>query len=489
MHTALAILAALCLSLQTTVGFSIPVRENETNTATPVFKAIDQVDPAAVFRLAGNPPDRVMFVVDAEAPFGPVIDNAMGLALAGVLDVRDGASAGRLLAGLVESASRPRAEAAISVRLCVARLESSGGAIKRVEIGSTSDGWLLAREIDAENNGVDLARLDERRFELLSQHWPRLRARFDGEAEFPPGELVEIPKPYRAGRITLDARTLRQRIFGRSPSEIAPLDRDLEDESFFVRLPKSWDRTRPAGLLVWIHAVESPRPPLEVIAPACDELGFVIVSMQDAGNTREIADRLQLAFDVIETVSARLAIDPARIYVSGISGGGRCSSMLWGCFPDVFSGAVPIVGLNSYKQAPTGTGQAWPKNFVRPRGALFTAFKSHRLAAISGENDFNFREISVRIEDMRRDGIDVRLVNQPGMGHEMPTPETFADALRWVDEPAQKTMDEAVEKAWKILERAGKEVGERRTQLLERVMETAPWSEPAWEAYSALKGP
>lgn len=288
--------------------------------------------------------------------------------------------------------------------------------------------------------------------------------------------------------IVLDQPTLRRRLF-RNPGNMAPLDRNLAEERFFVRFPRKRDNRRPCGLLVWIHAIDDHEPPLQVIAPACDDLGLTIVSIADAGNSREVVDRLQLVLDVVATISARVPIDEHRIYASGVSGGGRCSSIVWGCFPDVFTGAVSIVGLDSYQETPTGTGQAWRQSYDRPSGVLLGMLRTHRMAGISGSNDGNYAEMKARLDLLSRDGQDVRLFEQAGMGHEMPTAETFAEAMRWVDEPARAAATKAAEEGAEILRRAKAATGEARERLLTRAIEAAPWSQAAWEAMDLLRGP
>ncbi len=450
-------------------------------------------EPGRVFKVDGRPAARVLFTTGDEPVQGLALQTEMGRVFAGVLGEVKGSAR---LARVIERKTRPRESTSIETRTCVAWLFGLGGrqagdgageaAVKRVEIGRTAEGWLLARELDTEDDGLDLARLDEDRFRRISADWTRFRGGFGEPLGEPVGELVELSQPYVASRLILDSDTLRRRIYGRAPTGVAPLDRVLDEERMFIRLPVGYDPERPAGILIWINAGNSGQPPLGVFSAALDELGLICASVENAGNSREIVDRLQLMFDCLETVGSRYLIDEHRIYLTGISGGGRSSSILWACFPDVFTGAVPIVGLNSYEVAPTGTGKVWAKNFIKPRGKLWSSLRKHRLAAITGSNDFNETEMKVRIAGMDRSGLDVRLVDQPGLGHEMPSPETFAAALNWVDEPAREAAQEREKDARLLLERAlDSEDGHR---LLIRVMETAPWSDAAFEAYGALAG-
>lgn len=456
-----------------------------------VWAAVAWADPDRVFRIDGRAPQQAMISLDDDPVDGPALDTAMGRALAGVL-VPLGRPAAAGLGRLVERDTRPRASTEIDARICVVWMYTHSGPdaaladAKRVEIGRTADGWLLAREIDTEEDGLDLARLDETGFARFAEDWPRYRGAV-GQAQIDrPGVVRELAGPYIPSRITLDSDTIRRRIFGQAPT-IEPLDRVLEDERMFIRLPEGYDPTRPAGMVIWIHAVASGEMPLEVFEPALDELGLICASIENAGNTREMVDRFQLVLDCYETIASRYLIDEGRVYLTGISGGGRSSSMLWGCFPDVFTGAVPIVGLNSYDLAPTGTGKAWPRNYARPRGKSWSLLRTHRLAAITGVNDFNAPEMAVRIDGMKRDGLDVRIVEQENLGHEMPSAEIFAEAIGWVDAAVTTAASEREADARKILDRAIKSDGDARERLLNRVIDDAPWSPSAFEAYELLR--
>jgi polyhydroxybutyrate depolymerase len=62
-------------------------------------------------------------------------------------------------------------------------------------------------------------------------------------------------------------------------------------------------------------------------------------------NVEEGVDDVKFARDVIADVSARINVDPARIYVTGMSGGARMSSRLACELSDVLAAAAPVAGL------------------------------------------------------------------------------------------------------------------------------------------------
>lgn len=304
------------------------------------------------------------------------------------------------------------------------------------------------------------------------------------------GEVFELARPLTPGWEMMTSRVLAQRMFQGMNAFIRGSERDLSRETLLCRLPKGYDPRRPAGLLVWIDPGDLGDPPVHLHA-AADAMNMVIVGARDASNDRVVVDRMQLAFDGVATVCDRFHIDESRIYLTGMSGGGRVSSMLWAAFPDVFAGAVAIVGLNHYREV-TISGEKLAAGFSRPRGPQHKALQTRRLAAMTGPIDFNYEEIRVRARQLIDDGLTVRLFDYPDMGHTMPTPERFYDALSWVDEPHRQARDEAIDRATRAMDEFRQRFGESGplpeagAELLRDITRIAPWSEPAWEAAAIL---
>lgn len=314
---------------------------------------------------------------------------------------------------------------------------------------------------------------------------------FEGPADVPLGEVVSAPHPYRRAQVLLDSAAIRDRLNGGRRSNLPETQRYLPEEQFFVRLPVGYSARTPAGLIVWIDASPSGRPP-EVFDLAADALNCIMVGAADAGNRRLSTDRYQLGLDMVATMKQRYHIDAGRVYVTGISGGGRISSGLVACFPEVFTGAVPIVGLNAYKHVPLGDGRFVVAGFGRPKASSWRLLRRHRIAPITGPLDFNYREMVSATRIMTGDGLNVRMFEYEDMAHTLPTAERFLEAIRWVDAAHSEARQDAVEDAEKLLagyvSRYGQvEVGnEAQRKLLERVAEAAPWSPPAWRACGLL---
>ncbi len=305
-------------------------------------------------------------------------------------------------------------------------------------------------------------------------------------AKRPVPGVVALEPPIEFGAFTFDKALMTYRISG-APWGHDGMSRELEHESFTMRLPPGYTPREPAGLLVWIDPGNQGGPP-EFTHAALDALGIIGVGANHAGNARAIPDRFQLAFDAIATVSARYHIDSRRVYVSGVSGGGRSSSILTACFPDVFTGAVPIVGLSWCDRVPDGVGKFFPAGFARPSGALFGLWRERPVAPITGPRDFNYREITSAAELMRRAGMQVKVFSQPEMGHHAPKPEVFREALEWVDQTYKQSRERETQAAQKLLERAeDAKTDEAKRKLLIQATKDGPWTKPAWQAVELLR--
>jgi predicted esterase len=462
--------------------------------------------PSDLFTLPGDRVKRAVVTLGEGADASPSGEksSAMLRALGGIVAELSPREVGMLAATPEPGGQLPDARGELQ-RVSVVHLTGASSS-RRIEILLRSDGQYIARMLldgtaDALGDpGAQVVRLNHDRFSDASEGWPAYCAGFgEGfartaglvpEQQISAGTVVELERPYTPSRFIMDEEGLGDR-FLRGQKSNLKMTRALSESRFFARLPAGYDPKRPAGLLVWVDAGREGRSP-EVFAPALDELGIICIGAADSGNLREVADRYQLALDAVATATRRFHVDPRRVYVSGISGGGRVSSALCFCFPDLFTGAVPIVGLGCYERVPMGNSAYAASICLPPPSKRFALLRDHRIAAMTGDEDANQREIRAAAEVMNKDGVRVRVFDYADMRHELPTPARFTDALKWVDEPYQELRRKEAEAAQKLLDGYQKRAGERgpanarERQELMKVTEAGPWTEAAWKAVGLL---
>ena len=220
----------------------------------------------------------------------------------------------------------------------------------------------------------------------------------------------------------------------RASDKIPPYD--VTKEKFKLVVPKSYAHAARWGLFVYINADDAPGLPAEYEA-ILEKRKLLAVAPYKAGNGRNIFDRFRLAVDAAYTLQKRFNIDPARVYVSGFSGGARVASMLSVAYADLFSGAIPFCGVNFYTEIPSEAGKHWPIGYIPVNEALAIAKSKGRFVLVTGEKDFNLSNTRAVYEHgFKKEGFKfAKLLEVPGMGHSAPPAEWFEKGLDFLDKP------------------------------------------------------
>lgn len=416
-----------------------------------------------------------------------------GMGVVGVMGVHEGAEARALRsAGPGTEPSEPLLGVE-SVAFIHARGRTAG---RVLELAQAQTGQFVMYELDGKGQrGREVVPKQDVIASLMTR-WNMYEGSFgpgsEGDAGPVPGKTVKLAGAYRPGWVAFDQGTLGRRLLAGGKTEIAGATRVLATQELFVRLPKAYSPRKPAGLVIWIDPGETGVIP-QTYEPALDELNLIAVGAAGMGNAREMADRLQLAMDCLATAACRFHVDPARVYITGVSGGGRLASTLLACFPEQFTGAIPVVGVSCYENLPTGTGGFWAGGYRKPQGKLFSLFQKRPMAIITGDRDFNQPEIHRARDVFSRDRCTVKVFEWEDLGHALPSPDRLLMAVQWVDEPARA----AEQRATAAAERALGSLREMHTRSplaikalkaeVARITNMAPWSEPAWEAVELLR--
>ena len=129
-----------------------------------------------------------------------------------------------------------------------------------------------------------------------------------------------------------------------------------EKREYLLYVPDSYDRTRPAPLVISMHAAglwPAAQMRMSQWNDAADRHGFIVVypSGKDvrgpriwrAGGGAGLARDVRFISDLIDTLQAEYNIDPARIYANGLSNGGGMAFVLSCTLADRIA-AVGMVG-------------------------------------------------------------------------------------------------------------------------------------------------
>ena len=299
------------------------------------------------------------------------------------------------------------------------------------------------------------------------------------------------------------------------PREKMP-DYDLSDHAFQLIVPKDYDGSKAYGLLVFIHPnsnVNTSRFYGLGIRDVLAKHDLIWVSYNKAGNEVMPNIRLGLALDAVHNMSQRYNIDEKRVYVSGLSGGGRMTCLAGIYYPQVFKGALPIVGTLYFRDVklpqdpelralikpdpPEGVA-VWPRGLLKPSNRTLAKMKrQQRWVLIAGETDYNMPQMRAHFEQgFERDGFEkARYLEIEGMGHEYPDAKWYDHALTLLEqdaepdeagEPADERTQRVAQKRFEVALRTLNRDRDRGIRALERLIEDLPNTTAASEARKKL---
>lgn len=200
-------------------------------------------------------------------------------------------------------------------------------------------------------------------------------------------------------------------------SALGPLDAD-ETVSWRMYVPRSYDPDRPAGLMVYISPTSSGQLRTDW-QPVIEEENLIWISANRSGNRRPTRKRILLASLAPFVASLGYEIDPARVYLSGFSGGGKAAGIASIHLANLFKGAVFICGAELWSD-------------VGPEHVA--SAEENRYVFVTGTRDFN-RMLTNRVyKEFGRVGLGhTKLMVIPGMDHRTPDPEHFRESIQYLD--------------------------------------------------------
>jgi hypothetical protein len=256
--------------------------------------------------------------------------------------------------------------------------------------------------------------------------------------------------PHQKGRFTAvfdrhsplsDSESISKRL--RIPAKPGPINKHhyaIQDESFEVYVPDTYDPNTPFGLLVWISA--NPDGGIERyqgIKELMDKHRLIWIGANRCGNEADVSQRrIPLALDAADNMRTLYAIDPDRVYVAGLSGGGRVASITALHHSDVYAGGIFIIGANYWERMSIpGQNGYWKANTTKPlHEYLLRAKESGRYVLLTGDTDENRLQMHTYYEKGFKKYLDHVLYMQiPGMGHQIPPPDAWDQALIFLDTP------------------------------------------------------
>ncbi len=215
----------------------------------------------------------------------------------------------------------------------------------------------------------------------------------------------------------------------------------IEEESYEVYVPEDYHPNIPYGLLVWVSPGDDGGIHPKGWKNILNQHKLIWIGADNSGNDKDIyTRRISLALDAAYNMQKRYKIDPNRVYIAGLSGGGRVSSMMAFHYPDVFAGGIFMIGVNYWQrmEVPSKPGYFYPASFAKPDiHYLSHAGKYGRYVFLTGDTDMNREQTYCYYEMGYKKYLNHALYIQvPGMGHESPPADWFEKAVEFLDNPS-----------------------------------------------------
>ena len=201
----------------------------------------------------------------------------------------------------------------------------------------------------------------------------------------------------------------------RNVESVVPANETIEWRAY---IPPTYDPAHPAGLLVYISPTQSgeiPRGWSDIL----DRHNVIWIGADRSGNSELVGRRVLLALLATAAAGQRYVIDPERIYITGLSGGGKTASMVATDQAQLFRGAIYNCGVEVWdNDAPSRLEEMRQNHYVFITGTLDQALEPTKKA----------------YRAYKRAGVEnAKLMVIRHMTHRNPDSYNFEEALMYLD--------------------------------------------------------
>ena len=196
---------------------------------------------------------------------------------------------------------------------------------------------------------------------------------------------------------------------------ILQADEEIEWE---VIVPPNYNVSSPPGLIVYINSRDSGAPPRDwndMLA----ERNLIWIGARDSGNDWPVPQRMLKAMLAPLLMDQTHRINPARVYIAGMSGGSKTATRVAVARPEMFKGGIYMAGT-----------VFWGDNLP----TKIDLVRENYHAFVIGTNDPALTEAKLVYNDYKNAGvINSKLITINNFKHRMPPVEYFEKAITFLD--------------------------------------------------------
>ena len=194
--------------------------------------------------------------------------------------------------------------------------------------------------------------------------------------------------------------------------------RDDPGQSYALFLPEAYEEGRDWPILYVLDARQDGLAAARLFVPAAKRFGYIVASSNNSRSDSGMDVNLEAMGAIWRDTQARLAINPNRVYVTGLSGTARAACYMADMAPGTVAGVIACAAGFSPARAPHS-------------GLKFAIY------GIVGTTDFNYQEVQALGDRLLELGVPHRMEEFVG-GHEWPPPGPRLRALEWLEIQAMR---------------------------------------------------
>jgi predicted peptidase len=202
-----------------------------------------------------------------------------------------------------------------------------------------------------------------------------------------------------------------------SSSYTSVIDAD-EEITWEIYVPKNYDPNDPPGVMVYIspqNQIKTPSGWMTVM----EESNLIWIAARKSGNKVQTSRRILFAVMSLPLIQQKYQLNVNRIYISGLSGGGRVASIVATEYAHMFKGAIYNCGVNFWNN----------KNLDQ-----IELIKKNRFVFVTGTADFNLQDTKDIYAKYKKAGVEkIKLMVISRMSHENPKRNKFSQAINFLD--------------------------------------------------------
>ncbi len=191
------------------------------------------------------------------------------------------------------------------------------------------------------------------------------------------------------------------------------------ETSYIIYMPDKLDMKKRHPWILALSPDGNGRAAVSAMRQGCDANGWIVVASNNSKNGIDLRITEPLIVDTINSAVRTLAVDPAKMYVGGLSGGSMVSHYLVTRFPKLIKGAVINCGMIS---------RDWGKNLGYPSGK--------DMVFMTNPQDFRYKEIREDFQYVKSHGCNACWIEFPG-GHAWAPPQYYSAAFKWLNQQAK----------------------------------------------------